>query len=197
MSAGFLIVEDEAPLARTLARQLERHRSVRIAHDLGAARAALGEQPHFTGILLDVILPDGSGLDLLEEIRRSDSLVPVVVLTGELDREFINRAQRLGAHYVCKPASTANIDRFAQQAMAQEPVADVEIAQRIDHLAQRIGLSKKERQVLALSVNGLSRRELASALGVAENTVKAQIRSLLKKSGARSLATLAQQVIRG
>jgi DNA-binding NarL/FixJ family response regulator len=43
----------------------------------------------------------------------------------------------------------------------------------------------------------LSRRELAESLGVAENTVKAQIRSLLKKSGARSLATLAQKVIKG
>ena len=40
-------------------------------------------------------------------------------------------------------------------------------------------------------------KELADSLGVAENTVKAQIRSLLKKSGARSLATLAQKVIKG
>jgi len=197
MSAGFLIVEDEPPLARTLGRQLERHRAVRITHSLDDARKALAEQSAWTGILLDLILPDGSGLDLLEEIRDSDSLVPVLVLTGEIERDLINRAQRLGASYVVKPASMDNIERFVRQAIAQEPVEDAEIAQRIDHLAQRIGLTRRERQLLALSVNGLSRRQLADTLGVAENTVKAQIRSLLKKSGARSLATLAQQVLRG
>ena len=74
---------------------------------------------------------------------------------------------------------------------------DVAIGQRIEHLARQLKLTRRETELLTLSVDGLSRKELADSLGVAENTVKAQIRSLLKKSGARSLATLAQKVIKG
>ena len=76
-------------------------------------------------------------------------------------------------------------------------VDDAAIGQRIEHLARQLKLTRRETELLTLSVDGLSRKELADALGVAENTVKAQIRSLLKKSGARSLATLAQKVIKG
>jgi DNA-binding NarL/FixJ family response regulator len=89
------------------------------------------------------------------------------------------------------------LNPFIQRALAQERVDDAAIGQRIEHLARQLKLTRRETELLTLSVDGLSRKELAESLGVAENTVKAQIRSLLKKSGARSLATLAQKVIKG
>jgi DNA-binding NarL/FixJ family response regulator len=164
---------------------------------MAAARDQLESQPEWTGVVLDLILPDGYGLDLLAEIRQIHGELPVLVLTGELNRDVVNKVQTMRGEYVCKPASADNLNPFIQRALAQERVDDAAIGQRIEHLARQLKLTRRETELLTLSVDGLSRKELADALGVAENTVKAQIRSLLKKSGARSLATLAQKVIKG
>ncbi len=196
MSSGFLIVEDEPTLARSLARHLERHRDVTIVGTMADARRAVDEQ-QWTGIVLDLILPDGFGLELLEEVRERRAHTPVLVLTGEFRRDIVNRCQTLRAEYVCKPASQENLQPFIQGALSQERVADDVIGKRLDHLTRQLGLTRRETELLTLALDGLSRRELAEKLGVAENTVKAQIRSLLKKSGARSLATLAQTVLKG
>lgn len=197
MPGGFLIVEDEPTLARTLARTFGRHGSVEVVHSMAAAREQLQSHDEWTGVVLDLILPDGYGLDLLAEIRQSHGALPVLVLTGELNRDVVNKVQTMRGEYVCKPASVDNLNPFIQRALAQERVDDAAIGQRIEHLARQLKLTRRETELLTLSVDGLSRKELADALGVAENTVKAQIRSLLKKSGARSLATLAQKVIKG
>jgi DNA-binding NarL/FixJ family response regulator len=197
MPGGFLIVEDEPTLARTLARTFGRHGPVEVVHSMAAAREKLENRAEWTGVVLDLILPDGYGLDLLAEIRESHGGLPVLVLTGELNRDVVNKVQTMRGEYVCKPASADNLNPFIQRALAQERVDDVAIGQRIEHLARQLKLTRRETELLTLSVDGLSRKELAEALGVAENTVKAQIRSLLKKSGARSLATLAQKVIKG
>jgi DNA-binding NarL/FixJ family response regulator len=197
MPGGFLIVEDEPTLARTLARTFGRHGSVDVVHSMSAARDKLGNDSEWTGVVLDLILPDGYGLDLLAEIRQIHGALPVLVLTGELNRDVVNKVQTMRGEYVCKPASADNLNPFIQRALAQERVDDAAIGQRIEHLARQLKLTRRETELLTLSVDGLSRKELADALGVAENTVKAQIRSLLKKSGARSLATLAQKVIKG
>jgi len=197
MPGGFLIVEDEPTLARTLARTFGRHGPVDVVHSMAAARGKLENHAEWTGIILDLILPDGYGLDLLAEIRRVHGELPVLVLTGELNRDVVNKVQTMRGEYVCKPASADNLNPFIQRALAQERVDDAAIGQRIEHLARQLKLTRRETELLTLSVDGLSRKELADALGVAENTVKAQIRSLLKKSGARSLATLAQKVIKG
>ncbi len=197
MPGGFLIVEDEPTLARTLARTFGRHGPVEVVHSMAAARDKLENHEEWTGVVLDLILPDGYGLDLLAQIRETHGALPVLVLTGELNRDVVNKVQTMRGEYVCKPASVDNLNPFIQRALAQERVDDAAIGQRIEHLARQLKLTRRETELLTLSVDGLSRKELADALGVAENTVKAQIRSLLKKSGARSLATLAQKVIKG
>ncbi len=197
MSGGFLIVEDEPTLARTLARTFGRHGPVEVVHNMEAARDKLAIGNEWLGVVLDLILPDGYGLDLLSDIRQRHGELPVLVLTGELNRDVVNKVQTLRGEYVCKPASADNLNPFIQRALAQARVDDAAIGQRIEHLARQLKLTRRETELLTLSVDGLSRKELADALGVAENTVKAQIRSLLKKSGARSLATLAQKVIKG
>jgi DNA-binding NarL/FixJ family response regulator len=197
MPGGFLIVEDEPTLARTLARTFGRHGPVEVVHSMTAAREMLQTRAEWTGVVLDLILPDGYGLDLLAEIRQGHGALPVLVLTGELNRDVVNKVQTMRGEYVCKPASADNLNPFIQRALAQERVDDAAIGQRIEHLGRQLKLTRRETELLTLSIDGLSRKDLADALGVAENTVKAQIRSLLKKSGARSLATLAQKVIKG
>src|SRR5688572_4206547 len=103
MQPAILIVEDDAELARALGRFFRAHRPVETAGTLAEARAFLAQPREWSAVILDLMLPDGLGLDLLDEIRAKQMQMPVLVLTGELDRSFVNRAQALRAEYVCKP----------------------------------------------------------------------------------------------
>ena len=83
MPGGFLIVEDEPTLARTLARTFGRHGPVEVVHSMAAARDQLENHAEWTGVILDLILPDGYGLDLLAEIRQN--FKGEVVFADDLD----------------------------------------------------------------------------------------------------------------
>jgi DNA-binding NarL/FixJ family response regulator len=197
MSGGFLIIEDEVALARSLARTVDDRSRSTCVHTLADAGAALDADGPWVGLILDLILPDGYGLDFLEEVREGHPSLPVLVLTGELDRDVVNRVQALDADYVCKPAGHENLDLFIRRALARGTVQPADLDRRVERLAESLALTHREKELVSLSIRGLSRRELATTMGVAENTVKAQIRGLLKKTGDRSIAALAQRVLRG
>ncbi len=197
MPGGFLIVEDEPTLARALFREFRRHREVEIVHRISDARTLLAERGDWTGLVLDLVLPDGYGLDLLAEVRPDHPFLPVLVLTGELRPDVINQVQLLRAEYVCKPADRENLRSFIRSALAAESVDDENIGRRVESAARRFALTHREAEILALAAEGLARREVARHLGVTENTVKAQIRAVLKKSGAKTIQSLVQDIIRG
>lgn len=197
MAGGFLIVEDEYVLARALAREFRRHHAVEVVHRIGEARALLDERAAWTGLVLDLVLPDGYGVDLLAEIRPEHPNLPVLVLTGELKAGVINRVQQLRAEYVCKPADPENLRSFIRSALASEVTDQRSLRYRIESAAGRLRLTQREAEILALASEGFCRREVARHLGVSENTVKTQIRGVLEKSGARTLQSLVHEIIRG
>lgn len=192
---GFLVVEDEPELARGVARQIRLHRDAEVVHTVREARIAF-RVGNYIGLVLDIGLPDGSGLDFLAELRSRGVGVSALILTGELTRDFVNRAQELGAEYVCKPATRENLETYVRSAIELESGIRGRIAPVVKRLAQNWELTPREQMVLEYATEGLSRRDLADRMGVKENTVKSQTRSLLRKSGARSLATLAQEVLK-
>lgn len=197
MQPAILIVEDDAELARALSRFFRAHRHVETAGTLAEARALLMQPREWSAVILDLMLPDGLGLDLLEEIRGKQMQMPVLVLTGELDRSFVNRAQALRAEYVCKPPSHENLTFFIKTALSKDRVTEVALDERIESLRQKIPLSNREAEVLRLACQGLARKDIATQLGIAESTAKSQIRAILRKTSSRTIATFVQQVIRG
>ena len=95
-----------------------------LASSVAEAKKALEDGRTYTGIVLDLVLPDGSGLALLEELRAKHVGTPVLVITGEFNREVVNKAQALRAEYVCKPASADNLGPFIQTSLSRERVGD-------------------------------------------------------------------------
>lgn len=199
----FLIVEDQVIFSRQVSRVIERTSEAVPATTLAEARALLEEDDDdlIAGVLLDVHLPDGSGLDLLEEIRATRRALPVLVMTGDdTSPTDVNRAQLFGAQFVYKPEVTPNIVAFVarvEEERRREAAARRE-ALRSQHFRKRIrlcvkryatmhGLSDREAEVLERSAQGVTRAELAQELALAENTVKTIIRRTLQKTGARSL----------
>lgn len=109
MSLNVLIVEDETRLAELLADYC-RHEghTPTLAGDLASARQKLASES-IDVILLDVMLPDGSGLDLCKEIR-SNSGVPILVISARVDELDRLLGLELGADdYICKPYSPREV----------------------------------------------------------------------------------------
>ena len=104
MPGGFLLlVEDEQILQKNIQRMLERENyAVKTASTLAEARSIIKDTPP-RGIILDIQLPDGSGLDFLVELRRKSD-IPVLILTALGAREDINRGLKSGSdEYLTKP----------------------------------------------------------------------------------------------
>ncbi|MBI2898466.1 MAG: response regulator transcription factor [Deltaproteobacteria bacterium] len=195
-SGSFLIVDDDPADARAVTRVFSKYRPVQVAPTAAQARAAL-EQPDevWAGVVLDVLLPDGSGLDVLAYLRGRHPLLPVLVLTGRFDAEVANRAQALRAECVFKPATIDNFKAFIDSALAVDAGSNRRVARAIAELAGRLNLPAREMNILAYAVAEVPRAAISSELELSENTLKSQIRSLLKKTGHSSLNDLARDVL--
>jgi len=108
------VVDDEPHIGLVLRPFLEQlGYRVSVARTLEEARTALRASPPTDGLLLDLHLPDGSGLDLLRDLRKQGSTasLPVVVLTAEGEDRVLREARRLGATLVTKPFSPTKLSQ--------------------------------------------------------------------------------------
>ena len=142
-------------------------------------------------LLLDLRLPGPSGLDLQEALARHGIGLPVVFLTGHGDLATGVRAMKAGAvDFLTKPVEREPL--FAAVARALE----LDAAQRAVRGAARelrarfAQLTSREREVFELVVAGRLNKQIASQLGIAERTVKAQRAQVMAKLGAANAAEL-------
>ncbi|MBP0445387.1 sigma-54-dependent Fis family transcriptional regulator [Roseomonas sp. SSH11] len=121
MSQAVLVVEDEAVLARNLQRYLQRQGlEVRSA---GTLREGLREVEEFRPdvVLLDLALPDGNGMTLLEQIRARDPQAKVIVMTGHGSVQTAVEAMKAGAwDYLGKPLALAEVKLLIDRAAGEE-----------------------------------------------------------------------------
>ena len=118
-----LLVDDEPHvplLVRPLLEQLGV--TVHTARSLAEARQALARQAP-DGVLLDLHLPDGSGLDLLRELRAAPRTraLPVLVITGEGDDRVLHEVERIGGLILAKPFSPTKLGRQVLAALGADP----------------------------------------------------------------------------
>lgn len=106
---------DDEPHIGLVLRPFLEHLGYRVscARTLGEARSALRAAPPTDGLLLDLHLPDGSGLDFLRDLRKHDGTasLPVLVLTAEGEDRILREARRLGAALVTKPFSPTKLSQ--------------------------------------------------------------------------------------
>jgi len=153
-------------------------------------------------LLLDLGLPDGSGLDLLSTLRTRHPGIAVVVLTMNDDRQMVLDAVRAGARgYLLKGAGRAEIIDAVRRAAAGGAVfgtgpADVVIAAASGALhdpAAALGLTTREAHVLGLLADGLSNQAIAARLGLAPKTVRNQVSTIFTKLGVQTRAAAGER----
>jgi DNA-binding NarL/FixJ family response regulator len=201
-----LIVEDIAETRRWLAQTATRAFPGCVIREEGGVRAGCAAvlAEAFDLALIDLGLPDGSGLEVLRAMRQMQPEALAVVTTSVGDDAFVVAALSAGAHgYLLKNQPQDTLVRQLTQMAEGVPALSPAIARRImEHFrmtgpaAPEADLTARERDVLALIGRGLRNAEVAGELGLSENTVAGYIKNIYRKLGISSRAEAAWQAAR-
>ncbi len=195
--APILIVEDYVPLASAFARLLAGRAPARIAVTVRDARAEFQSANELSAAIIDVSLPDGSGLDVLQEARARFPRLPVLVVTGSCERTVINRAHLLRAEFACKPEEFENVRAFVDRVLGgtNQPYSlEARLEECIALRRRAFLLSPRELDVLRLEVAEVSRKQMAASLCISKDAVKRIVRSIAEKADGAPLAEIARQI---
>lgn len=187
--ASFLIVDDNELVRRALTCVLHRYGECRSAESATAAEKQIASGFEWDGFVIDVRLGDGSGLDVLATARRMYAHTPAVVLSGNLDRDAVNRAATLNARFVCKPCGTSELAPFLSDVLTRTTGDRVYAA--TERARHRWGLSPREVEIIDATLRGRPRDELMRTSGMSVNTFKTHVRKLLDKADYENLSSLA------
>jgi FixJ family two-component response regulator len=157
------------------------------------AQAFLGaRRPDAPGCLvLDVRLPGLSGLDLQQELAKTDTTLPIIFLTGHGDIPMSVRAMKAGAiEFLTKPFREQDLLDAIRQAIERDRTARAERRELTELRRRYDTLTPRERDVMAGVVAGLLNKQIAAELGSAEATVKEQRGQVMQKMQAGSVADL-------
>ena len=137
-------------------------------------------------VLLDVHLPDGSGLDILMRLSRARSRPKVILLTAGMDESQLLGASELNPDGMVHKTSDPGLLLESMDAvMAGRCWVDPEIAERTRHAQERAAsappLTRRERELIELVRQGLRNRDIAAELGVTEGTVKVYLHAIFDK----------------
>ena len=164
--------------------------SIKLARD--QLRRLNEERAPLLGVIVDVVLPDGSGLDFLDDVRRRHPRVSALVMSGQLDPEVINRAHLLDAHFALKPDTLANLRRFLDQLVEPPPP----LLAAIPRFAAAHKLTPREADVLTLIARGVPRAKLARRLRISEESVKTHVKHILRETGDDNVGELVARLLR-
>ncbi len=147
-------------------------------------------------LVLDVMMPGMSGLELQRELKSRGIDIPVIVLTGYADVPSAVRALKDGAfEFLEKPLNDDVLLERIQQALALDSKRRRERGD-LGRVRERIGrLTPREHEVLGLVVDGLSSKQIAARLDVSFKTVEAHRAKIMKKMEAESVAQLVRMVV--
>lgn len=148
-------------------------------------------------VLLDVNMPGGSGLDVLDQLRKSKARQKVILLTaGMTDYELALARDLRPEGIVYKTSDPALVIRCLEEVRAGRRWIDPEAQKQLDSALSagppRFNFTPRERELVQLVALGLRNREIAERLHITEGTVKAYLHAIFDKAGVKSRTELAR-----
>jgi FixJ family two-component response regulator len=167
------VVEDDAALRASL-KNLLRSVGLQVAAFASAQEFLRRPPPEAPSCLvLDVRLPDLSGLELQQRLAAADLAIPIIFITGYGDIPMSVQAMKAGAvEFLTKPFRDQALLDAVQQALARDRTARAQRMQIEDLHHRYRALTPRERDVLARVVTGRLNKQIAGELGTSEATVK-------------------------
>jgi two-component system nitrate/nitrite response regulator NarL len=196
-----LLVDDHELFRSGIKALLQRQSDFEIVGEAGDGLEGVKLVEHVPAdvLLLDVDLPSMKGYEVLAQIREAHPNLAVLMLTVSEDYETLGECLRLGARgYLNKNIDQDYLLRSIRSVYMGESVISPQMMTKfVNRLANQeerqtqvfsdpSSLTRRERQTLAWLARGVSNKEIARALGLAESTVKVHVQSILRKLGVTS-----------
>jgi FixJ family two-component response regulator len=148
-------------------------------------------------LVLDVRMPGRSGLDLQSRLTEMGLDLPIVFMTGHCDIPMAVQAIKAGAvEILTKPFRDQDMLDAIQQALARDGALRREKAENVELLERFESLTRREREVMLMVVEGRLNKQIAAALGTSEVTVKLHRGHAMRKMHAGSAAELGSMAMR-
>lgn len=200
-----LIIADDHPLFREAVVDRLRHSlgEVQIdeAADFEGLYRLLGDGVDVDLLLLDLHMPGAQGLSALVHVRAQHPGLPVVLISAECAVETMARARALGASgYIPKSTASADIVSAVRGVLAgglawpprTPTLAPADLAPEMTSAAELIaGLTPQQFRIATLLAQGMLNKQIAWELGIAENTVKVHMSTILRKLGVHNRTQVA------
>ena len=209
-----MLVDDHEIVRQGLRALLERREHLRVVAEAGtveeAVAAAAETQPDV--VVMDVRLPDGTGVEACREIRAARPETKVLMLTSYADDDAVYAAIIAGAaSYMLKQTRGRDLVTAIEAVARGESLLDPAVTQSVltrmremasgGHKDKLSDLTEQERRILGLIAEGKTNREIAETIFLSEKTVKNYVSTILSKLGmerrAQAAAFLADQRARG
>lgn len=205
-----LLVEDHVIVRQGVRALLAEEADISVIGEAGSGSEALAmiQKLKPNVVLMDIGLPDISGIQITQQVRERFPDVKVIMLSMHDNQEYVFRALRAGANgYVLKQSTTTELvlalravaagSTFLSPDVSQILISDyVHRAQSQDHAQQALDiLTPREREVLQLIVRGFSNRQIAEQLHISIKTVETHRGNMMSKLDVHDRASLVKFAI--
>ena len=186
MTIDLLLVDDHEMVRAGLRSLLAGVSEINIVGEAASVAEAVREAERLKPqvVLMDLRLPDGSGIDACRDILSSLPQTRILFLTSYSDEEAVLATVMAGASgYLMKEIGQHALIRAITDAAAGRPILDSRSTQPVETKIKNVALSPQERRVLALVVEGKTNKEIAAALYLSDKTVKHYLSNACVKLG--------------
>ena len=191
MTALVALVDDDNDTLSALSALLEKES---IAYKMYSSGRDFLEKHDFTysgcGIV-DLLMPDVYGIDVIAELKKRNCKIPIVILTGYADIDRAVEAMKVGAFdFLQKPIEPEKLIETIKRAMASDASSRQKDNGAEEATQRLLSLSNREREVLKLIIEGNQSRAIATTLEISVHTVDNHRAHIMRKMRADSLADL-------
>jgi FixJ family two-component response regulator len=147
-------------------------------------------------LVLDIRMPEMSGLEVQQQLNRTGAILPVIFITGHGDIPMAVQAMKDGAFdFLTKPFRDQELLDRINTALKQDAENRAELEKHADLRRRSESLTPREKEVFVLIVDGKANKVVAIDLGLSERTVEIHRGNVMEKMGARSVAHLVKMYL--